>query len=225
MKIVDLKNYLENIYKKTKDEMLVEETVRRRIIFLLNKASVITNLSTSDLLSRLVKSNDQTIEALESFLAELRSIVWLDDFGITKIVPLQAGKNRQPDFTAEYSGQKCAVEVFCLTQAHEQQKNSTLNVYVNFDPNCNGSKFGRDFMSKAAQKKAQLDSIDAKIKILLCVINSQPVICLNTKDEIHSHAKLLYDKLQWGQGYHIGLLTGVKVNGKASNTIYPNLSE
>ncbi len=221
----DIENYLDNIYKKSKDEKLSGEKVRGRVIELVKKASIVTNFSVPDLLSRLdLKLSDQTIEALESFLAELRSIFWLNDFGFTEILPLQAGKSIQSDFTARFNEKMCAIEVFCLTQKHEQQKDLTLNVYVNFDPNFTSSKFGRDFMSKAQKKKKQLDAnITAQMKILLCVLNSQPVIRLNTAEEMDYHAKFLYENLKWGKGYYVGILTGVEVNGKSSNTIYPKL--
>ena len=224
MEMRDIENYLDNIYKKSKDERLSNTTVRRKIIELVEKASNVTNFSVPDLLSYLdLKLNDQTIEALESFLAELRSIFWLNDFGFTKIIPLQAKNISQPDFTAEFNNKTCAIEVFCLTEKHEQQKDSMLNAYVNFDPNFSGSKFGRDFMSKAQEKKKQLDTNNAQMKILLCVLNSQPVVRLNTTEEMSSHAKFLYENLGWGQGYFVGILTGVEVNGKSSNTIYPIL--
>lgn len=225
MEMQDLEKYLDNIYNKSKDKRLSDTKVRRKIIKLVEKASDVTNLSVPDLLSRLdLKLNDQTIEALESFFAELRSIFWLDDFGFDEIIPLQARNIPQPDFIAKYNNKTCAIEVFCLTEKHGQQKNLTLNAYVNFDPNFNGSKFGRDFMSKAQEKKKQLDANNAQVKILLCVVNSQPVVGLNTAEEMGSHAKFLYENLKWGQGYFVGILTGVVVNGKSSDTIYPKLA-
>lgn len=217
--------YLDNLYEKTKDSRLVSQTVRSRIIDLVKNGGEVTNTTSPDLLSKLdFKSEDLTIEALESFLAELRSIFWLRGFSFTNILPLRAKeKKAQPDFTAKYGDKTCAVEVFCLTQTHEQQKDPKLNVYVNFDPNFEGSKFGRDFMSKAQNKKTQLDSIQADMKILLCVVNSQPMISLNTKTDFEKHAKLLYEKLAWGNGYYLGILTGVEANGISSDTIFPNL--
>lgn len=219
--------YLDNLYLKTKDARLAGPEVKVRILKQINDAREIADLSFSDLLQRLdFKPNDLTIEALEAFLAELRSIFWLRDFGFTDITPLQArNASAQPDFTAKYGGKICAVEVFCLTQVHEQQKDPTLNVYVNFDPGFNGSKFGRDFRNKAQQKKVQLDSCVADIKILLCVVNSTPMISLNTKDEFNSHLELLHKQLNWGDGYYFGLLTGVYVNGIASNAIFPKLTQ
>ena len=226
MTINNVENYIKEIYRKTKDQRLEDPKVYINIQEKLIKASKITNLPMPKLLFGLdFKHNDKTIEALESFLAELRSIFWLNDFGFINITPLGATKKPQPDFTAKYSKKSCAVEVFCLTQIHEQQKDKELNVYVNFDPELEGSKCGRDFISKAIEKKVQLDAInDAKIKVLLCVINSSSIINLNDIEDMQSHAQFLYNKLNWGNSYFVGLLTGASVNGKNTDVIYPRLN-
>lgn len=215
----DMLLYLDKIYGKTQDQRLNDERVRSQILDKINKARQIVNLSFSDILKQLdFKPDNPTIEALESFLAELRSIFWLQDFGFMKIKPLQARKkSSQPDFTAKHGNKTCAIEVFCLTQAHEQQRDPTLNVYVNFDPQFNGSKLGRDFMSVTDNKKKQLDAIVADIKILLCVINSSPVVALNTNDDMIRHAEFLCKKLGWGVGYYVGILAG------GDSAIYPEI--
>jgi hypothetical protein len=219
--------YLNNIYLKTKDARLADQNVRTRILKQMDDAREITGLSFTDLLRRLdFKPNDVTTEALEAFLAELRSIFWLRDFGFANINPLQARKIAQPDFTAKFKDKTCAIEVFCLTQAHEQQKSTMsgkVSVYTNFDPQFQGSKFGRDFVDKANSKKKQLGSITADVKILLCVVNSTPMVALNTKEEFDSYLELLYKQLNWCDGYYLGLLTGVHANGIASDTIFPKL--
>jgi hypothetical protein len=196
------------------------------IVSILKKVDDATNIVNEDfdtLLKNLdFKPNDLTIEALEAFLAELRSIFWLRSFGFTEISPIQASNKSMPDFTAKYGDRICAIEVFCLTQEHEQQKN-TQGVYVNFDPFFENSKFGRDFISKVPDKKKQLDALNANIKVLLCVVNSSPMIGLNTKEEWDTHLELLYAKLGWKDPYYLGLLTGVNVNGVLSDTIFPIL--
>ncbi len=217
---VDL--YIDNIQAKIGDSRLIE--AKTKIPDLVNKAMEITGLDTPTLLLRLdLKPSDLTIEALEAFLAELRAIFWLRDFGFTEISPIQASTKQQPDFTAKYKEKTCAIEVFCLTQKHEQQK-STNGSYVNFDPNFNGSKFGRDFISKASEKKTQLEAYTSDLKVLLCVVNSNPIISLNTKEDLDEHLKLLYTQLGWGYPYYLGLLTGVHANGKPSDTIFPLLT-
>ncbi|MBU1132215.1 hypothetical protein KKC32_03140 [Patescibacteria group bacterium] len=212
--------YLENMYKKTNYDKLASPRVRMDIIKLIETGCEITNLSEADLLAGLdFKPNDLKIESLEAFLAELRSIFWLRHFGFTDIQPIKAArKSKMPDFIAKYKENICAIEVFCLTSAHEQQRDSVLCVYKNFDPQFNGSKFGRDFMSTAPNKLPQLDSINAEIKILLCVINSRPIIFLNSVEEIHNHAKSLYEKLNLGNDYYLGILAG------ESYAIYPKLT-
>lgn len=212
--------YLDRLYAKTVDDGLNEPKVRLSITEMIVEACKITGLETAKLLSGLdFKPNDLTIEALEAFLAELRAIFWLRDFHFTSIVPLQALNNSaQPDFTANHDGRTCAIEVFCLTNKHEQQKDPKLGIYKNFDPTFEGSKFGRDFKSKANDKKKQLDSKVADLRVLLCVINSQPVIRLNTKEQMETHAEFLYKELSWGKNYYLGLLTGV-----SSDVVFPNL--
>ncbi len=195
--------YLDNLYEKTKDTRLVDQKARLRIIKMIKDASKITKLAQSDLLNKLdFKPRDLAIEALEAFLAELRSIFWLDSFKFTDITPLQAtNKNQQPDFIAKYKDKNCAIEVFCLTHKHGQQRDPRLGVFVNFTPDFGGSKFGRDFITVAQSKKQQLDLISSniKIKILLCVVNAEVMVNLNTKNDFDKYAKLFYEKLSWGK--------------------------
>ena len=221
-----LEEYLDNLYNATRDIRCNDPVVRRAIIDKVNCASEVVCMSSQDLLVRLdFKPKDKTIEALEAFLAELRSIFWLRDFGFTDIKPLAMGKDKQPDFTSKFGNKMCAIEVFCLTQKHEQQKDSSLGVYKNFDSNFAGSKFGRDFMSKANEKKKQIDSkkVAAEMKILLCVINSSSIINLDTLKEMEQHAELLFKQLKWGDNYYVGLLTGAEINGNITDVVYPKL--
>jgi hypothetical protein len=209
----------------TKIEGYEDQNLHEKLIQLIKKACVITNLSESDLLHKLdFQPNNLTNEMIEGFLAQLRAIFWLKRFGFSNITPIEPKRNfPQPDFRANYKDKESAIEVFCLTKTHEQQKDQTLNVYVNFNPQFEGSKFGRDFISKAPSKKIQLDSISAEIKVLLCVINSTPIIALNDAQDIKEMAKFLYHKLNWGRNYFIGLLTGWSSFGVLDDTIYPDL--
>jgi len=220
-----LEEYLDNLFDKTGDVRCTNPIIRRLIIDGISQTSKIIGMFSQDLLKGLdFKPKDLTIEAFEAFLAELRSIFWLRNFGFANIKPLAMSKKKQPDFTAKYGNKMCAIEVFCLTQKHEQQKDPVLGVYKNFDPNFNDSKFGCDFISKANEKKKQLDSSqDFIMKILLCVINSRSIINLNTSKEMKQHAKFLLNQLKWEGNYYIGFLTGVEVNGDMTDVVYPRL--
>jgi hypothetical protein len=220
----DIFIYLNNIYAKTNYDSLDSFGVRMNIVSLSRKACKITKLSVSDLLDKIYfKPNSLNIEDLEAFVAELRAIIWLDNFGFSDIKPIKPKKIHQPDLLANYKGKKSAIEVFCLTQTHEQQKDKTLNVYVNFKPQFDGSKFGRDFITKSEGEKKQLDSVNADIRLLLCAVNSQPMVDLNDKEDWDKHAEFLYKKLNWGNNYYIGILTGAVVNGELTDTIYPKI--
>lgn len=218
-------SYFDRIYKTTNYDWLVDKEARSRIWNSLQKASKITGLSLSELLARIdFKQNDLRIEALDSFLAELRSIFWLQNLGFSKITPNKAKKKtKYPDFEAQFGGKKCAIEVFCLTEKHGQKPNPVINAYVNFNPQWEGSKFGRDFIAIANRKKKQLDSVDADIKFLLCVVNIEIMTSANRKKDWEKHAEFLYNKLSWGSGYYIGILTGASVNGELTDVIFPKL--
>jgi hypothetical protein len=228
MKKYNLKDvliYLNNIIKRKNYDILDNFQSKRRITSLLKKACKITKLSISELLARICfKPNSSNIEDFEAFLAELRAIFWLRNFGFSNIIPIEPRKKfPRPDFLANYKGKKSAIEVFCLTKTHEQQKDQTLNVYVNFNPQFEGSKFGRDFISKAQEKLLQLDNVNTDIKILLCVVNSEPMICLNDKDKWDKNAEYLFKRLNLESNYYIGILTGAVVNGELTDTIYPKI--
>ncbi len=218
----DFLSYLEKIYKKTGDKRLRNPEVKKNSLSLLYKACKITNLSVSDLLNKIdFNQNDLSIEALESLFAILRAPIWLQHFDFSEITPLKKKKKRrQPDFKAKYKERIAVTEVFCLTQKYGQppcDQKQRVNYYENFDPQFEGSKFGRDFKSKAPDKKKQLDSKSADIKVLLCVVNSDVMVSLNTNEEWNKHAKLLYEKLSWGNSYYIGIMAG------AEKVIYPSL--
>jgi len=118
-----VKLYLQAVYLKTKDTRLEHPNVEVVISEQLRDACIITSLGMNELLTALdFKPNDLTIEALESFLAELRSIFWLNMQGFVNIRPQQARKERYPDFLAALNGKDSAIETFCLTQVHGQKK-------------------------------------------------------------------------------------------------------
>ncbi|MBF0556177.1 MAG: hypothetical protein HQK96_16780, partial [Nitrospirae bacterium] len=85
---------------------------------------------------------------------------------------------------------------------------------------------GRDYIEKANKKKKQLDAVDAEIKIILCVINSTPMIGLNTAIHMDKHAEYLYNELNWGPNYYVGLLTDYYdyIANRTQDTIFPELN-
>ncbi len=215
-----VENYLDLLYKKTSDERLAKSEIKTSILEKIKEASKITNLGVDELLNGLdFKPNDLTIESLESFIAELRAIFWLRNFKFINILPIQAtNKGKQADFIATYKNKTYAVEVFCLTKANEQKKDSKLGVYINFN-----AKFICDFINKE-NKKLQLDAMsNVDRKLLLCVANSSPVIALNTADDFKSLIKQIYKSLDWGSPYFIGLLTGFQSADGLDDIIYPSL--
>jgi PHD/YefM family antitoxin component YafN of YafNO toxin-antitoxin module len=215
-----IEKFLDLLYAKTSDARLTKSETKTNIIKKVEEASRITNLSVEELLRGLdFKPNDLTIQSLESFIAELRAIFWLRNFKFSNIQPIQASnKGKQADFTATYENKTYAVEVFCLTQANEQKRDSKLGVYINFNV-----KFICDFIRKE-NKKSQLDAMsNVDRKILLCVANSRPVVALNTADDFKSLMKQIYESLGWGNSYFAGLATGSQSSDCLDDVIYPSL--
>ncbi len=217
-----IREYLKKTHEKINDPRLIDENIIQDISTKITNASKIVNLSSSDLLKNIdFQENNLTIEKIEGLLAELRAIFWLDNFRFSNIKPLKA-KNRQktqePDFEAIYKKKKAVIEVYCLTEKHEQQKDKTINCYVN-----TGNDFLSKYKNKVLDKKSQLDSINSDIKIFLCVINSKPVSRLNTKNDFQKYLEQISVDLSWGSNYYFGVLTGLVSNGISDDTIYPLL--
>ena len=208
---------MNDVYAKTSDSRFNSKKSQDEVYRCLKAAVNITGFEEIHLLKRLdFDPNDHTIERAEAFLAELRAIFWLRNFGFTNIEPLQEQKKgKSPDLFAKYNKKDCVIEVFCLTQIHEQTRDDELGVFVNFNFEAPKPKVNRDFYTKAKCKKKQLDSTTADLKILLCVINSNPVSALSTYDEMQEGVKMLWETLGWGNGYYIGLLNGT------DDCIYP----
>jgi hypothetical protein len=201
--------YVDIVYKISSDKRLKQPEVVPAILKQIEGASVITGLSEENLLRGLdFKPKDKTVSALESFLAELRVVHLLHELGFENIQPIEAtGLYKTPDFEAVFHNKTCAIEVFCLPAEFGQLPNES-GLYRNFDPEFAESKFGKKFFDKAAIKKLQLDSIVAEAKIVLCVVNHSCICALSTNVDVRVHAEFLSEKLNWGMGYHVGLLCG-----------------
>ncbi len=160
-----IREYLKNTHEKINSLRLVDENIIKDIQVKIINASKIVKMSPTDLLKNLdFQKNNKTMEKIEGLLAELRTIFWLDNFGFSDIKPLKAKKSlKSPDFKAIYKNKKAAIEVYCLTEKHEQQKDKILDCYVNTDDN-----FISNYKNKASNKKSQLDSIKSDMKFF-CV--------------------------------------------------------
>lgn len=214
-----IRKYLKDTYKKIKDSRLINESIIENIETKITSTSKIVKLSPIDLLKKLdFQENNLTIEKIEAFLAELRAIFWLDNFGFTNITPLRAKKSKNPDFEAIYESKKAVIEVCCITEKHEQQKDKSLNCYINTDNN-----FLSKYKNSASCKKSQLDSVKSDMKVFLCVVNSFPVSRLNVRKDFQRYLEQISTDLNWGNSYYFGVLTGLESNGVSDDTIYPSL--
>ena len=181
--LANLNTYLKKVISSVSG-IKNKEKVISRIVSLLDEASQIVDLSLSDLLDGLdFQPNNYQVEKFEAFLAELRSIFWLSHFGFTEIAPLpKKKKSKNPDFKAKINNKNVVVEVFCLTKKHQQKRDSRLGVFIN-----SYEKLEKSFAANIQKvKKGQISSIDSEVKLLICVVNSDPISRLNTKEDFIS---------------------------------------
>ncbi len=211
----DIKNYLKKFEKST------DNSIQVQILEFFDKASCITKLSFSDLVKSLdFAPNDDKIEKLESFLAELRSIFFLNNFGFSNIEPISAGQTKQPDFAAYYKNKSSTIEIFSFTEIGSEIPDLPNNTYL-----LNDRKLISCFVCKAMSKKAQLDAICSENKQLICVINDLPYSNLFSRNEYEQFLKEISKILNWGDNYYFGILTGKTdaFTDLSDDIIYPNL--
>lgn len=219
----DIKRYLDFCNEEHPEVFRGEYfNIKEKVLEMLKEASKITALSLHGLLMGLdFAPTDKSVEKLESLLAELRSVFWLRNFMFSKIVPIRKyKKQRKADIFAQYQSRSVAIEVFCLTETHEQREDPEIGGFID----CN-SKFTEDFIVKANKKKAQLDEGKKDIEILLCVVNSFPIKTLKVKSNFVSFLEDVHKELNWGKSYYVGILTGM-VDGFSKlpdDCIYPDL--
>ena len=218
-----VKKYLQYHFKNNPSAFNGDRSeIEMDILDRLKRATKITNLTFNDLLEKLDFSpNDKSLEKLESFLSELRAIFWINNFSFKQITPLKARKKRpNPDFQAYYQGKKVIIEVACITKTHEQQKDKKYKVYINWN-----EKFRQIIIDKANNKIRQLDSFNSKIKVLLFVINSEPIKSLNNKRDLADIIENVYQQLKWKHPYYLGVCTGMVDldTGEINDFIYPEL--
>lgn len=221
--IPDFEQYLKQVIPQLNGTGSLEEVVSD-IIKKCERAMTLLDLSFSELLAGLdYQQNNYQVDRLEALLAELRSIFWLDLFGFSEIELLTKKKKvRNPDFSARYHGRSAAIEVFCLTQTHQQAKDPQLGVWVNFS-----DKLEKAFSENINnRKKSQLSSYKSELKVMLCVVNSEPIKYLNRQEDFISLLKSLHDRHNMQNSYKLGVVTGLVnlATGKTDDCIYPPIN-
>lgn len=183
-------------------------------LFLL--ASNATKLSPDDLL-RMTDFNvkDQSPERIDSALAEIRTINFLDEEGFTHITPLRASKSRRADISAKRCNYSYSIEVVTSNfYARDRTWDDQIQKWIK------SRLIGE-------QKNVQISNTANEIgnarHVLVCVLDTLGAVALNTHEDYLEMAKSTWHKLENNSNWHICIITGRKALGHGSdNTVFPS---
>jgi hypothetical protein len=207
--------YLKDLQKKFDGkewaQRIIKPSCLKAIEGLFNKACTITGCFPHELLNGIdFNKNDLTKEKLESLLAELRTIIWINSLGMRKIRPLSQKQNRFVDLIAEHKNVNCGIEVFCAPEDYNRYPGHTKK-------SCDLVDY---FVKKGVEKKQQLDNSGCDLKLLVLVLNASPAIQLMNRDEYIELLTSVENLLGWGDKYHFAIIS---CGGIDNDVIYPAL--
>ena len=233
-----LYDYIENTDKKDAKEHLIpvitnkkeRKTVLDAIDNLFKKTSNITKLSPD----KLIKASDfhpkdTDIASLDAVIAELRTIIFLDNLNLYNIIPLQAKKDEKcADIIATGGFDKYVIEVFCkISQSPrrtEDELKKELKTDIILKPLTYEDDLFRYYIDKSRCKKIQLDNTAKKYKcnkgIMVLVLNDPKIfVFLTSADGYTKILSKISTELKWGSNYYFAIVTGlVSGNGKLKCT-------
>lgn len=204
-------NFIEYVKGLGKEYALNGE---KGICSLLSKVAYITKQSTDDVLSGAdFKKEEINIEKLEAIIAELRTVVFLNNFKFESIELIKAKKStKSPDIECKLGNKKFCVEVTCLTAEYSRKKEGNKYPFDN-------EKFKREFIERINIKNKQFELREESGKMFCFVLNKQPDLACYSKDEYIEIIKKVYNETYLNEGYYIGFITGLN----DEDFIYPDL--
>jgi len=227
----DLYNYIENAFKKGAQEHLLpliaiekeRKIVLEKINNLFKNASNITGLSTAEILNRAdFNQNDIALGQIDAVLAELRTIIFLDNMNFCDIIPLKAKQDKEcSDFIANKNGYKYSIEVFCRISKELKEEFKTDKITIK--PLTYTDDLFQDYVEKARKKKKQLDNTakenQCDKKIIVMVLNNENILGLSTF-EYPKILEKISSELKWGNDYYFAIVTGLV----SFDIIYPSIT-
>ena len=213
-------DYIGNAIKKDAKEHLIpvitnkkeRKTVLDAIDNLFKKASNITKLSPDKLIKASdFRPKDTDIASLDAVIAELRTIIFLDNLNLYNIIPLQAKKDEKcADIIATGGSDKYVIEVFCKIS---QSPRRTITNEIS-DSSTYEEDLFRHYIDKSRCKKIQLDNTAKKYKcnkgIMVMVLNDPKIFgFLTSADECTKILSKISTELDWGSNYYFSIVTGL----------------
>lgn len=179
----------------------------------------VTRMTGPELLASMdFEGRDIDPDRLDATFGVLRAIVFLDERGFVKIVPLRATRTRQADLRASFNGQKFAIEVMTSSRssyryAGHVNRSSDLECYI-------VDKYQE---RKQAQLESTAKEINADCRLFVLVLNSNPARLLMQRDEYLEVLQNAYQDLSGPKQVFLGIVTGLSSDGLLDDIIYPDL--
>lgn len=219
--------YIENAIKKNvKDNLLSALTdsspmdVLRRIDEIFVSACFACGLDSDTLTQRLnFNPNDIGEGRMDAFLAEVRVINRLHNWGFYDITALYQRTNKSAEFYCKHKNDEFVIEVFC----------SPMQKYRYPGHDIRSRDLIRYYENRAIEKRSQLDKSASdkgcQNKILCLVFNSLAGQAMLTKSDFLGFLKRIDKSLNWGLGYYYMIVTGMRSWEGEDDCIYPNILE
>jgi hypothetical protein len=198
---------INNAFKKHPEETCV---ALNSMFITANEA---TGLSSEELfINTDIGLKDLSPERIESSLAEIRAINFLYHKDFKNIKLLKSSKKRKADLTASKSTNNYAIEVTTSIQtAHKRKCSEWILTKLNDD-------------GKLLQLEETANTLVNSRKMLICVINTEEIIALNTYSSFLSIAKTVWEQSGKIKDFHVCIITGMRAEGhKLDDCIYPDL--
>ena len=195
-----------------------EDQVINAINYQLSEASMITGLTFHELLKSCdFDRRDHDANRFDAMFAEIRSIIFLNQIGFSKIQPLKAPKaKREADMTANYKDTKWAIEVMCSSYLNQRWTESELTEYIN-------RRFSED--KKGDQLKISSEKHSCNKQLLVIVINSPAAKALNNRNDYLNVLKYSWETLNLNCDQHLAIVTGMQTLGSGTDDcIYPQFN-
>jgi hypothetical protein len=189
------------------DDLLIDaEKTSQAFDRLFDQASKITGLSPSDLLSATGFSpRDLDTARLESALAEIRTIIFLNAQSFQDILPLRAKHTRMADFVARRGNEKYAVEVADSTY------NATKRFSIEQLAGWVVSRYQKE--GKASQLEYTVSAEHCRRKVFVAIINTRLTAALQTHREFYEAAQRAWIAVGPDTTLHICVVTGKETFG------------
>lgn len=178
-----------------------EKSVLLALDNLFMEASLITGFTPSQLVKYAdFMITDQDSDRFDAMLAELRTIIHLNNSGFNNIKPLKAPKGeKESDFLAYYGQEKWVVEVMCSSAFSDRWTKDQISDYIikRFKND------GKENQLMSSQKKYSCTN-----QLLVIVMNSPGGVALNNKNDYINILENVWNKLGFRNGFYLSIITG-----------------